>query len=1056
MAQPMNLLTNPTFIGLEAETHSDWILLDNTEPGDYMTIVYPDDPENRALLIFDSQPDSATGVGLYQRVKVEPGRKYRFSVLAKALPEGSSDGVGLQIRFYPSGERHVLNVNATNPHEFEEFAVEAVAPEGSTHARFYIWTSAKNGGKILVRSAMLEQVAPAQADVNLLTNPRFSGAEELIPPAGWTLLGTTEHGDRITVVSPHDPHNRALHFVDAQAPSEIGIGLYQSLPIEEGLYKLTAYVKASPEGSSQGVRLQLRYYPSGQRHEATLWTTNTDTFEEHSVWAITPPGTTSARVYVYTQAPVGGQILVREVILEKVVTAEQDEEQKISWTIDRSQGYAVHKVHDIQQLQAAMRQAAPGDVIEMADGVWRDVQILFDATATEDKPITLRAQTPGQVILTGMSTLVFSAPYLIASGLYFKRDEPVESLDNVVTFASHHCRLVESAIENYNPPEFSAAYKWVYFLGSHNTVERSFFAGKTNMGQVIAQDDFAIHNTVRQNHFKNIPYDPTNGREVIQATSAARFDRFGKESGSGASYMLIEGNLFEQAHGEGSEIISLKSSHNIVRDNTFIETMGSIVARVGDYNTIERNIIIGGNLPRTGGVRISGIGHRVVGNYISGVELGGLILQSGEYVWDEQGAIADLTGSFEPQVVRGDYATRYAQVLDCLFADNVLVNNCGPDIWIGYWYKHYWPELQLVLLPEKNRFENNTIIRPNDNFLEVMSQDTTPPLQQFSFAPNHFMNNIVYGSIAGNSVMPEGFILQDYAYAQTEDGVRRLDDERFAVYGQPPLRRLTSADVGPSWYTFPTVTITVDQEDSVLSEQRRVNVDANGTNIDPVKSVTVTMNGIELYKGDTAPDTLTIDTPLFVDRNYHITAAATTHNGVQTTCTLSFKTADWFTDGLMGPVNLFGTLINADLFKEKSPGWRYATGDAANFHDDNDRLVRSADTTEYLVWESTDVHRFEIAVYAKKLPLTDRTLVMSVSEDGKNWRDVTYRTDVFDSSATDFTRILVRGTVPTDIKASFVRLTIHAGTFDGEDLQLGYVKFATARENEDTLQVICH
>lgn len=95
-------------------------------------------------------------------------------------------------------------------------------------------------------------------------------------------------------------------------------------------------------------------------------------------------------------------------------------------------------------------------------------------------------------------------------------------------------------------------------------------------------------------------------------------------------------------------------------------------------------------------------------------------------------------------------------------------------------------------------------------------------------------------------------------------------------------------------------------------------------------------------------------------------------------------------------------------------------------------------------------------MYAKKLSLTDQTLVVSVSEDGQDWRDMTYYTDVFDSSATCFTCFLVRGTVPTGIKANYVRLTIHAGTFDSEDLQLGYVRFATAREGEDMLQVICH
>src|SRR5688500_18069850 len=70
------------------------------------------------------------------------------------------------------------------------------------------------------------------------------------------------------------------------------------------------------------------------------------------------------------------------------------------------------EVSDMGQLNKAISSAKPGDVIVMADGVWPDARIDFNASATEKAPVTIRARTPGKVVLTGESKLTFSKPYL--------------------------------------------------------------------------------------------------------------------------------------------------------------------------------------------------------------------------------------------------------------------------------------------------------------------------------------------------------------------------------------------------------------------------------------------------------------------------------------------------------------------------------------------------------------------------------------------------------------------------------------------------------------------
>ncbi|MDF1767714.1 chondroitinase-B domain-containing protein [Maricaulis sp.] len=62
-------------------------------------------------------------------------------------------------------------------------------------------------------------------------------------------------------------------------------------------------------------------------------------------------------------------------------------------------------VTDQQGYQAALERAEPGDRIVLANGVWEDFEIVFEATGTADAPIYLMAETPGDVVLTGQSNL---------------------------------------------------------------------------------------------------------------------------------------------------------------------------------------------------------------------------------------------------------------------------------------------------------------------------------------------------------------------------------------------------------------------------------------------------------------------------------------------------------------------------------------------------------------------------------------------------------------------------------------------------------------------------
>jgi len=427
-------------------------------------------------------------------------------------------------------------------------------------------------------------------------------------------------------------------------------------------------------------------------------------------------------------------------------------------------------VSTLADLNAAIAAAKPGEIITMKDGVWHDAVIDFNAHASASSPIILRAQTPGKVILNGNSKLVFSKPHLIVDGLFFK--EGAIEKGSVISFNSDSCEFTNSAIVDYNPPKFETNSYWVYFKGNYNRMDRCFLKGKNNLGPVIGNDDNgARHNMVDHCHIKDIPFvEDNNGREIMRIWGYGHAD----EMGDDGAYFTIEYNLFEQAHGEGVEIVSLKSNYNIVRYNTVRASRGGLVGRRGKNNTFEGNFILGQNQEGTVGIRVAGPHHRVVNNYIADVEEDGLRLIAGEYYKKS------LTTSFKPK--KKDLP-KYLEVEGGYFAHNTIVNAGGNGITIGFNYKKDWPDVQMVLLPENNSFVNNLIYNCRGKAIIAAVQDKTPPLEFLTFQPNRFEGNIVFGGELALDPVPSGIRTVDPVLVLGADSLYRLSAKSPAVNG---------------------------------------------------------------------------------------------------------------------------------------------------------------------------------------------------------------------------------------------------------------------------------
>jgi len=436
------------------------------------------------------------------------------------------------------------------------------------------------------------------------------------------------------------------------------------------------------------------------------------------------------------------------------------------------------------ELSSALRTAGAGDIITLGKGTWTDAQLVVERGGSPEKPLEIRAASPGETILNGTSCLKINAPHVAVDGLFFHQGAIRKGA--VIEFNSHHGTVRNTAIVDYNPADFATKYYWVFFSGDHNLVDRCYFKGKNHMEPLIGNAiEDSRHNGVVRSYFKHIPYAEGNGREGIRVWGSGKFDA----GAEGGAFFTISENLFDQADGEGTEIISLKSSYNQVLNNTVIATRGCLNIRQGSHNLVRGNIILGRGVEGAQGLRMSGRHNTVQGNYVSGCEFG-IRVSAGEYV---AGA---LTASYQPKLkpgakgkgnTEGRIAT-YPQVRELTLSDNVTVAITGADLEVGFSYKRHWPEAQMVLLPENCLIKNNRFVRPSggDSVIGTLAE-SGPPLEQFQFAPNRYEGNRLIGGQNAFAPAAGGCVVEPLAAGWSEA----------AELGA--FKALTPADVGPAW-----------------------------------------------------------------------------------------------------------------------------------------------------------------------------------------------------------------------------------------------------------------
>jgi poly(beta-D-mannuronate) lyase len=343
-----------------------------------------------------------------------------------------------------------------------------------------------------------------------------------------------------------------------------------------------------------------------------------------------------------------------------------------------------HLVTPKTDLKKLCQKVVAGDSIVLQNGDWRDVELEFSSLyGTPESPISIVAETLGEVVLSGKIQLRVSGEHVVVSGLVFR---DCVGVDNVLELRSddelpaEHCRVTNCVFDQPKAVESNKETTWLAVYGSNHRIDHCYFGGKKTRGAtiVIWVGEEPEDHRVDHNYFGPRPKLGQNGGETIRIGSSKDSEFVCKT--------IVEENYFFKCDGE-AELISNKSCENIYRHNVVEECSGALTLRHGHRCLVDGNVFLGNEQAGTGGVRIIGRGHRVINNYFEGLR------------GDAERATICLMNGIPDSPLNG-----FAPVEDAIVAHNTFVD-CKVTFEIGVGSG----TRKRSVAPKKCLFANNVI-----------------------------------------------------------------------------------------------------------------------------------------------------------------------------------------------------------------------------------------------------------------------------------------------------------------------------------------------------------
>lgn len=434
------------------------------------------------------------------------------------------------------------------------------------------------------------------------------------------------------------------------------------------------------------------------------------------------------------------------------------------------------------EYEKAVAAARPGDTIVLANGEWRDFEVLFTGEGTAEKPITLTAQTKGEVVLTGQSNLRLAGRHLVVSGLVFRDGH--SPTDTVIAFRradgdyAYHSRVTEVVIDRFNNPERYETDFWVMMYGKHNRFDHNHLEGKSNEGVTLAvrldsPESIENHHRIDHNWFGPRPILGSNGGETLRIGTS--------HYSMSNSFTVVENNWFEHCNGE-VEIVSSKSGGNTFRGNVFFESRGTLTLRHGHGNVVENNVFLGNRKAHTGGIRVINERQIVRNNYLYGL--------TGHRFG---GALVIMNG------VPNSPINRYHQVRDSLIERNSILESDHIELAAGSDEERSAPPLTTT-------FRHNLVYNEGGANIIAVHDDVSGI---------RFEGNVLHE--VEEPVIAGGFTSRTVELAEGPNGLLYPADEELAGVGaRRDLAVVGRAATGVAWYPKPRPAARFDSGDVIV------------------------------------------------------------------------------------------------------------------------------------------------------------------------------------------------------------------------------------------------
>jgi hypothetical protein len=471
------------------------------------------------------------------------------------------------------------------------------------------------------------------------------------------------------------------------------------------------------------------------------------------------------------------------------------------------------------QLSSALQAAAAGDVIVLADGTYAGFTVTKSGLTIQAAHKGRAEINSGILRLSRVSNVTIQGLSITTSGSHQTVDG--ESFPVAVWFEDcTRSRLAGSRIRLNGQAHGTA---WVMLSGnsSDNRIDHDEFgpnpssAGHGNHFIFVRGNRSGISTPDDRTEWANGhgPYNPKMARHT--RIDHNYFHDMG--SGSGESivaggigtagdyqdtYTVIEDNLFENCDGD-PEVISVKSSSNVIRNNTIRTSGGMISLRAGNHSVVTGNLMLAGGKAGSGGVKVYERGHTITGNYVEDSQDYAYVLGAGD---------AYTYPSFS-----------HAPAMDTHMDSNIAIGETVRGAVIGHGGSG--------AVPVSCSFSNNTILGTISKLIHVSKQGNTSMVGNRTTGANPPMPHpaLTTADVGPGAFSYSGLVARGtYKIVANHSGLAMVVQGASNASGAPVIQfAFGGADTNDEW----RISLLDDGSYQLLNDRRLLSIDVTGASM---------------------------------------------------------------------------------------------------------------------------------------------------------------------------------------------------------------------------------